>query len=136
MVLYHLPVPQPVHFIQYHAWRVDKHKLHQTPSVRELRGCLTLHSEHVSSTKSSDGNGFVLTTVGDSSRRAAFSTLFVDSERAKEPCEASWSSEVDPRLPAMAVISLDNDFDGCRDAVAEIGDCTCGVGVSGASLLG
>jgi len=33
----------------------------------------------------------------------------------------------------MPVVSLDNDRDGGCDVVA---DCTCGVGISGAPLLG
>jgi len=100
---------------------------------RLFRGCLTLHVGHLSSTKSSGGDGFVLTSVGGSSHPHL--TSFVDPE-GDEPCGASWLAEADPRLMTMPVFSLGDDHDGDCDAVAGVEGCTYGVGTSCAPVLG
>ena len=47
----------------------------------------------------------------------------MDFERADESCEASWLAEAVPRLAVMPIMSLDNDFDGYRDAVTGVALC-------------
>jgi len=59
-------IPQPTHLTLAHPSNRG-HKLQWVLSQRSRRGCLTLHLGHISSKKSSDGDGFGSTYTGGSS---------------------------------------------------------------------
>ena len=83
---------------------------------------------------SSDGDWVVLTSTGGSSHLVTLA-FFTGFERVDGPCDVLWLAEADPRLVTVPVLSLGSDRDDGCDAVARVGDCTCEVGVFGASLL-
>ena len=84
---------------------------------------------------SSGGDGFVLASA-DGSSCCATLTSFAGFGRVGGSCDDLWLAGAGVGPVAVPVVSLGNDRDGGCDAVAEVGDCTRGVGASGASLSG
>jgi hypothetical protein len=84
--------------------------------------------------QSSDGGGSVSTSAGGSSRFATLLIIFAGSRRADESRDLSYLAEADVGHVIIPVVSSGNDCDGGCGAGAGARDCTCGVGVFGASL--
>jgi len=91
---------------------------------------LTLHLGHISSKKSSDGDGFGLAYTGGSP-----SIFFAGFEGTDESGDASYLTEADARLVKFpALLSLSEGWDGdCGAGAGGVG-CTSGVGILGTLL--
>jgi len=104
------------------------------PSWRRLRSCLVLQTRHASSTKSSDEDGFVLTSAGGSSRCTAFLIFFAGFEEAHESSNALYLEEAGLGLVTVPIMPLGKDRGGGCDAGAGAEGWTFGIEISRASL--
>ena len=96
-----------------------------------LRNCLLLQVRHTNCVTSSDRNAFDLVSVGVSSRPSTFLVFSTGFEGDDELRDVLRLAEADVGL----VVASAGSGGGC-DAVAGAGDCTCGAGVFGTSILG
>ena len=113
-----------------------RHPVQEVPHKRgQLRDRLEWQLLHSSSTKYSDGDGFVSTSTGGFSLRAAPSIFFVGPGRADESCGTLRSAGADARHVAVPVVPLGKDFDGGCGAGAGAVDRTSGMVIFGATLM-